>query len=162
MAETREGATRIFTGYLRRTRQGQRCSFTDQAPEPVEETRPRPAKIAITLALAHRIEAAIERGEYRDRADVARQLGISRARVTQITDLTLLAPDIQERVLQSTTGLAESRLTRTVQELDWHEQRNHWRDSGWVPPQLRAGEGGQLPTTSLATQYGRRGSRAET
>jgi hypothetical protein len=39
------------------------------------------------LALAHRLEAAIDRGEYRHRADLARQLGFTRARITQLLDL---------------------------------------------------------------------------
>jgi ParB-like chromosome segregation protein Spo0J len=51
------------------------------------------------LALAHTLEAAIAAGEFADRADVARHLGFTRARVTQLLDLTLLAPDIQEAVL---------------------------------------------------------------
>jgi len=33
------------------------------------------------LAFAHRFQAAIDGGAYRDRADVARRLGITRARV---------------------------------------------------------------------------------
>jgi len=51
------------------------------------------------LALAHKIQAAIDRGVVRDRADVANRLGLSRARVTQLMDLTLLAPDVQEQIL---------------------------------------------------------------
>ena len=72
----------------------------------------RPARVAQALALAHRLEAAVERGEYRDRAEIARQLGFTRARVTQILDLLLLAPDIQEEIARflrrsmATLGLA--------------------------------------------------------
>ena len=63
----------------------------------------RPARVAVMLALAHKIQRAIDRGAVRDRAEVARRLGLTRARVTQLLDLTLLAPDIQEEIL-----LAES------------------------------------------------------
>jgi hypothetical protein len=41
----------------------------------------------------------IERGEVRDYADLARLGYVTRARLTQIMNLLLLAPDIQERVL---------------------------------------------------------------
>ena len=46
------------------------------------------------LALAHKIQQAIDGGVVRDRAEVARRLGLTRARVTQLLDLALLAPDI--------------------------------------------------------------------
>jgi len=65
------------------------------APELVR----RPACVATMLALAHKIQHAIDRGVVKDRAEVARRLGLSRARVTQLLDLTLLAPGIQEQML---------------------------------------------------------------
>ena len=51
------------------------------------------------LALAHKIHDAIDRGTVRDRAEVARRLGFTRARITHLLDLTLLAPDLQEQIL---------------------------------------------------------------
>jgi len=73
------------------------------APEPVR----RPARVAIMLALAHKIQHAIDRGVVSDRAEVARRLGLTRARITQLLDLTLLPPQAQERILfiQSVDGL---------------------------------------------------------
>jgi hypothetical protein len=50
---------------------------------------PTPTRAALYLALAHRWEAEIAAGIYRDRADIARTFGLTRARVTQIMDLTL-------------------------------------------------------------------------
>ena len=91
--------TRVFTGHLFRVRDGKSWAFTDKAPEPSPEPVYRPARVTQMLALAHRLEAAIERGDYTDRADVARPLGFTRARITQLLDRTLLAPDLQERVL---------------------------------------------------------------
>jgi hypothetical protein len=51
------------------------------------------------LSLAHKIQNAIDLGAVQDRAEVARRLGLTRARVTQLLNLTLLAPKIQERIL---------------------------------------------------------------
>ena len=129
-----EGArrgTRVFTGHLFRVRDGKSWAFTDKAPAPPPEPVYRPARIAQMLALAHRLEAAIERGDYADRADVARQLGFTRARITQLLDLTLLAPDIQEQVLdlEAIDGrepLTERGLREVVRHEGWAEQRAVW------------------------------------
>ena len=126
-----EDGTHIFTGHLFRVRDGQGWAFTDEAPEPPPEPVHRPARVAQMLALAHRLEAAIENGDYRDRADVARQLGFTRARVTQLLDLTLLAPGIQEQVLdlEAIDGrepLTERGLRAVVRILEWGEQRRRW------------------------------------
>jgi hypothetical protein len=57
------------------------------------------ATVAKRLALAHHIAAQIDAGVYDDQADVARQHGLTRARLTQLMNLLLLAPDIQEEIL---------------------------------------------------------------
>ncbi|MFY0568952.1 hypothetical protein ACN28E_34735 [Archangium lansingense] len=56
------------------------------------------------LALAHHLQGAIDRGLVPDRATVARRLELTRARVTQLLDLLLLAPDLQDQVLQVEAG----------------------------------------------------------
>ena len=87
------------------------------------------------LALAHRIERSIASGEFADRATAARRLGLTRARVTQLCDLLLLAPDIQEEVLhlESVGGrepLSERALRPLVKELGWERQRAIWSETG--------------------------------
>jgi hypothetical protein len=86
-----------------------RWTVTPVPPEPVR----RPARVAIMLALAHKIQHAIDRGVVSDRAEVARRLGLTRRRITQLLDLTLLPPQAQERILfiQSVDGL-ERKLQR--------------------------------------------------
>ena len=61
----------------------------------------QPSRVARMLALAHHLQRAIDAGIASDRATVARAFGHSRARISQILDLLLLAPDIQEKVLAS-------------------------------------------------------------
>lgn len=90
--------------------------------------KPRPAgppKVARMLALGHEIVRLIDAGLLKDLADAAELLGFSRARVTQIVDLTLLAPDIQEALLfgDGGTGQAERRLREVVAAKEWGEQR---------------------------------------
>jgi hypothetical protein len=96
-------------------------------PEPVR----RPAKVARQLALAHHLEAAIVRGLVLDQAALARKLGLTRARVTQLFDLLMLAADLQEQVLalEAVDGV-EPMAERTLREVahagTWSEQRAAW------------------------------------
>jgi len=108
-------------GQLFRIRRGRQKRFAaDKPPEPVL----RQAKVALQLALAHRILRAIEVGEVKDQADAARRLGVTRARVSQILDLSLLAPDIQERLLDVEAGSLSERTLRSVSRIAcWNGQR---------------------------------------
>ena len=125
--------TRIFTGNLFRVRNGNAWAFTEEPPAPPRKPVRRPARVARMLALAHRLQAAIDQGKYEDRADLARQLGFTRARVTQILDLLLLAPDIQEQLLfaEAVDGVepvSERGLREVVRHESWVEQRESWDD----------------------------------
>jgi len=51
------------------------------------------------MALAIRMQELVDTGEVADYAELARLAHVSRARITQIMNLTLLAPDIQEAIL---------------------------------------------------------------
>ena len=77
------------------------------------------------LVLAHQIERAVEKGRARDYMDAARQLGLTRARVTQIVNLLLLSPIIQATILTEpdrVRQLSERRLRPVIEELDWQKQ----------------------------------------
>lgn len=121
----------IISGKLTRVRT-RRVEFVD-APavsQPREVVR-RPAKVARLLALAHHIQNAIDRGGVADRAEVARRLGFTRARVTQLLDLTLLAPSIQEAVLglEAVDGvepMSERELRKVGGVADWRGQQDVW------------------------------------
>jgi len=118
---------RIFEGNLHRARRGQLVGGSPTAlPEPLR----RPARVAVMLALAHKLQQAIDRGALRDRAQVAARLGLTRSRVTQLLDLILLAPDIQDQILfaESVNGvepLSERQLRRLVRDDFWPAQRAH-------------------------------------
>ena len=91
----------------------------------------QPARIAQVLAYAHCIQRAIERGEYRDCSDVAQRLGYTKARISQMMNLTLMAPSIQEEVLslESVDGLepmGEHAVRVVSEERDWAAQRARW------------------------------------
>lgn len=53
------------------------------------------------LALAIRFEGSLRQGVVKDYAELARLGRISRARISQIANLAVLAPDIQEDILSN-------------------------------------------------------------
>jgi hypothetical protein len=121
---------RVLTGTLFRTPSSP-VTFTEEELPPKPERVRRPANVARMLALAHHIQIAIDRGLVADRAAVARKLGFTRARITQLLDLLLLAPDIQARVLEleAIDGLEpmSERALRAVAHVGmWAEQHAAW------------------------------------
>jgi hypothetical protein len=56
-------------------------------------------RVAVLLALALRFEELLREGQVRDYVELARLARVSRARITQVMNLLLLAPDIQEAIL---------------------------------------------------------------
>ena len=100
-------------------------------PDPVSDagSRPRIPRITRLMALAIKFQDMVDRGEVRDYADLARLGYVSRARLTQIMNLLLLAPDIQEQLLlpeSPTANVREPHLRRIVDVADWTEQRSRW------------------------------------
>ena len=95
-------------------------------PSPPPERDPRVARV---LALAHHWRGLIQQGVVRDQADLARLVGVSRARVTQVMRLLDLAPDIQEAVLDGRVdGLGIEKALRAVaEEPIWAGQRRIYR-----------------------------------
>ena len=107
-----------------------------QRPEqqtPAVESIPRVARL---MALARRLEGLVRDGRVNDYAELARLGHVSRARLSQILSLTLLAPDIQEAVLflprvdSGRDPITERDLRPIVAVLDWTKQRRMWTDLG--------------------------------
>jgi ParB-like chromosome segregation protein Spo0J len=91
-----------------------------------------PAQVARMLALAHHVEAGLASGRLVDQATVARVLGFTRARLTHLLDLTLLAPPIQDAVLalEAVDGVepvAEHALRAVCRARTWREQWARWQ-----------------------------------
>ena len=102
----------------------------ERAPEP--EPVGRVLRVAKLVALAHRIDGMIRAGEIPDLATAARLCGVTRARMTQIMNLLLLAPEIQEAILdlptinQGRDPVTERNLRPIVANADWKEQVRLW------------------------------------
>ncbi len=93
----------------------------------------RTARVARLLALALRMEHLVQTAVVPNYATVARLGHISRARLTQILNLTLLAPEIQEAILflpliqRGPDPIKERDLRPIAAEPDWQKQRRMWR-----------------------------------
>jgi hypothetical protein len=124
---------------FRTTRTRQATCQQNARPEGKPGRIPRVARL---MALAIRLETLIADGRVPNYAALARLAHVSRARITQITNLTLLAPDIQETVLflppirQGPDPLTERDLRPIVAELKWARQRRLWNHL--LAPQSRA------------------------
>jgi len=83
------------------------------------------------LALAHHLKHLIDSRTVKDYADIARLSNLSRARLTQIMNLTLLAPNIQEEILSfsetSTMSIREQNLRTVLKTPVWDEQYKIWK-----------------------------------
>jgi len=107
--------------------------FGRRLTSPTAPPAGRVRRIVRLLALAHDIERRVRSGELDDLAAVARAYGLTRARVTQITNLTLLAPVIQEEILAMgpvTVGrdsISERSLRAILAEPAWATQEETWR-----------------------------------
>jgi hypothetical protein len=106
-----------------RQRGQRRRPSESKTPDP-----PRISRIARLMALAIKFQDMVDRGEVRDYADLARLGYVSRARLTQIMNLLMLAPDIQEQLLfpVAATALLRERELRPVVMLEvWGDQREN-------------------------------------
>src|SRR5450432_3419297 len=85
------------------------------------------------MAVAHHLEQLVVSGKVKDYAELARLGHVSRARITQIMNLLLLAPEIQEEILflPKTVSGHDSIKLRHLQavalERDWERQRERWQ-----------------------------------
>jgi hypothetical protein len=87
--------------------------------------KPRPDETLIrALARAHRWKRMFEEGRFRSAGELADAEGVARSFINRVLRLTLLAPDIQEAILdgRQPKGVQLEELTGTIPS-DWEEQR---------------------------------------
>jgi hypothetical protein len=101
-------------------------------------------RISRLLALAHRLDQLVRTGVIADYAALAKLAHVSRARISQIMNLLVLAPNIQEtllhlpRTVRGRDPIHLRQLQPLAVVLDWEQQRHLWR-------RLQAKRGLDLP-----------------
>ena len=92
----------------------------------------RVPRVSRLMALAIRLDQLIRDGVVADQAELARLGHVTRARLTQIMNLLLLSPDIQESILFLPTfelgrnPITEKQLRPIASVADWRKQRRMW------------------------------------
>ena len=95
----------------------------------------RVPRLSRLMALAIEMDRLVRDGVVRDYAELARLAHVSRARITQVTNLNLLAPDIQEEILflprveHGREPLREHAVRPIAATPCWRKQRKMWRST---------------------------------
>jgi hypothetical protein len=117
--------------FMRRGR-GSRKAIS-AGPAPLPPIPGRVPRISRLMALAIRFDQLIQAGDVADYAELARVGHVTRARMTQIMNLGLLAPDIQEELLflPRTERGRDRFFLRDFQPIaavvEWKKQRRMWK-----------------------------------
>ena len=93
--------------------------------------KPRPDETLIrALARAHRWRRLLEEGRFRSAGEIGEAEGVTRSFVNRLLRLTLLAPDIQEAILEGRQAKAMQleEVTRTMPS-GWEDQRDRFTAS---------------------------------
>ena len=80
--------------------------------------------LAVALARAHRWKELLERARFGSINELAEAVGVDRGHVGRLLNLTLLAPDLVEMILdgREPSGLSLRQLNK-IMPLQWDEQR---------------------------------------
>ena len=105
-----------------------------EGPAPKAAPKSSIPRISRLMALSVHMQELIDSGEVTDYAELARLTYVTRARITQIMNLSLLAPDIQEELLHLPPSAGgrdpvRERMIRPVAVVpDWRKQRKMWEE----------------------------------
>src|SRR5262245_51913909 len=119
--------------FRRGGRGGRRQLLPGQAPQPPLVPGGREPRVAKLVALAIRFGDYLRRGVVANCRELAELGHVTRARISQVMNLLLLAPDIQEALLflPRTPRGRDPLILRDLQPLaavtDWTEQRRLWQ-----------------------------------
>jgi hypothetical protein len=126
--ETRlDGETLILRIPMRFQRRGGRKRIVaPDGSEIVPTSKPQPdGTLVKALARAHRWQRMLETGEHQTLADLADAERINRSYVSRIVRLTLLAPDIVERILDGRPILGLPQVLKPF-PVEWEKQRTQF------------------------------------
>ena len=102
---------------------------SDAPPAPPPGRVPRVSRL---MALAIHLDEVLRRGEFATQQQLADALHVTQPRLTQILNMTHLAPDIVETLLflprteRGRDPITERDLRHIVAIIDWDQQRKLW------------------------------------
>lgn len=121
--------------HFERRGRGSRKEMHDGKPPALAPRLPgRIPRVARFMALAIRFDDLLASGAVADYAELARLAHVTRARITQIMNLRMLAPDLQEALLflpcieRGRDPLHLGQLQPIALTPDWRRQRRMWEE----------------------------------
>ena len=111
---------------LKRSRTSRRRPRSETTTAPLSPALPRITRL---MALAIKLDGLMRGPEAPSNSELAKIGRVSRSRITQILNLLLLAPDLQERLLflapavKGRQRVCESKIRKLTAEYDWELQR---------------------------------------
>ena len=98
-----------------------------QLPEGAAQPRRKDSTLVKALARAFRWKRMLDSGEFTTIAELAEREGIASSYMTRVLQLSLLAPDIVEAILDGRQR-PEVTLTRLLEPFpsEWEIQKNQW------------------------------------
>ena len=108
-----------------------RRTVVREGPKPERPTGRIP-RLSRILALAHHFQNLLDTGVVRTQMELAELTKLTTARITQIMNLLVLAPDIQEEILfmpavtKRPASITERDLRPLLKTLVWSKQREQW------------------------------------
>lgn len=118
--------------FKRRGRGSRKTIREGEASKQAPQSPGRVPRVARLMALAIRFDGLLRTGNVTDYAELARLAHVSRARITQIMNLLLLAPDLQEfllflpRIQHGRDPIHLRQLQPIALVPDWRKQRKLW------------------------------------
>jgi hypothetical protein len=118
--------------HVRRGRKGRHELGNGMVVSAAELEPGRVPRVARLMALAIRFEHLVRTGQVASYSQLARLGRVTRARISQVMNLLLLAPTIQEeilflpRVLHGRDPIQMQHLQPIALEWDWGQQRRRW------------------------------------
>ena len=110
-----------------------RCEIATAPSASQALAKARVPRVSRLMALALRLDELIRTGAIKNQAEVARVGRVTRARMTQVLNLLLLAPDIQEQLLflerpdGGRAGIILADVQAIARKPNWKKQRKMWR-----------------------------------
>lgn len=111
------------------------------APKTADVEPGRIPRVSRLMAVAIRLDGLLRSGEVGDLTELARLSHVTQPRMSQILNLALLAPDIQEellhlpRIMEGRDPIHEKMLRPISAEVDWRKQREMWKRVSGLPTQ---------------------------
>ncbi|HOY64434.1 MAG TPA: hypothetical protein PK745_14780 [bacterium] len=94
-----QGMTVVFKAHFKQRGRDRELQQGGAPPRPAPSPVLRTPRITKLMALAIHLKKLLDDGVVYDCADIARLTGVTRARISQLFNLNLLAPRIQEDIL---------------------------------------------------------------